>query len=342
MEYREILENARKILLPKCRVCPVCDGRACRGEVPGVGGKGSGSTFIRNAVKLSQVTIVLDTLYENRGQNTSCEFFGRKFALPAFAAPIGGMKLNYGSDVTEREMARRFLEGAKNAGSAAFTGDAPTAPFCDALDLITSNGGYGVPTIKPWMMPQAIEYVEKAAASGAMAVAMDVDAAGLVNVKLCGKSVYPKSIADLRALVEAAGKTPFIVKGVMSAKGARKALEAGCAGIVVSNHGGRVLDDGQSTAEVLPEIAEAVKGQMIIFADGGVRSGADVFKMLALGADAVLIGRPVAVAAFGGGAEGVELYFRKIQAELESTMMMTGAAKLAEIKRGMIHLPADF
>ena len=181
-----------------------------------------------------------------------------------------------------------------------------------------------------------------AVAAGAMAVAMDVDAAGLVNVKLRGESVYPKSVADLRVLVEAAGKTPFIVKGVMSAKGALKALEAGCYGIVVSNHGGRVLDHAQSTVEVLPEIAQAVNGRMKIFVDGGVRSGVDVFKMLALGADAVLIGRPVTMSAFGGGAEGVEIYLKKIQSELAGTMLMTGAATLAEIGRDMVRVPAYF
>ncbi len=342
MDYNEVLENARRVLTPKCRVCPVCDGRACRGEVPGPGGKGSGSTFVRNADKLAQVALVLDTLYEDRGQDTSCEIFGKKFAMPVFAAPVGGMKLNYGSDIGEGEMAARFLEGAKNAGTAAFTGDAPDTPFCNALDAIKKCGGIGIPTIKPWAMPQALSYIAEAVAAGAMAVSMDVDAAGLVNVKLRGKSVYPKSVADLHRLAAAAGKTPFIVKGVMSVKGALKALEAGCAGIVVSNHGGRVLDCGQSTAEVLPAIAEAVKGHMTIFADGGVRSGLDVFKMLALGADAVLIGRPVAVAAFGGGAEGVELYFKKIQSELAGAMLMTGTAKLSEIKRGTIHIPADF
>lgn len=94
--------------------------------------------------------------------------------------------------------------------------------------------------------------------------------------------------------------------------------------------------------EVLPEIAQAVNGRMKVFVDGGVRSGVDVFKMLALGADAVLIGRPVTMSAFGGGAEGVEIYLKKIQSELTGTMLMTGAATLAEIGRDMVSVPAYF
>ena len=100
-----------------------------------------------------------------------------------------------------------------------------------------------------------------------------------------------------------AGK-PFILKGIMTVKGAEKALEAGAAGIIVSNHGGRVLDQCPATAEVLPAIVDAVGGKMKIFVDGGIRSGMDVFKALALGADAVLIARPFVTAVYGGGSGG--------------------------------------
>ena len=129
---------------------------------------------------------------------------------------------------------------------------------------------------------------------------------------------------------------PFIVKGVMTARGAEKALEAGASGIVVSNHGGRVLDHCPATAEVLPEIADAVGGKMTIFVDGGIRSGMDIFKALALGADAVLIGRPFVTAVYGGGEEGVQCYVQKLKAELADTMRMCGAHSLKEIERSMI------
>jgi tryptophan synthase alpha subunit len=112
-----------------------------------------------------------------------------------------------------------------------------------------------------------------------------------------------KTTEELRKIAQCAGK-PFIIKGIMTARGAKKAMVAGASGIVVSNHGGRVLDNCPSTAEVLPEIVDAVGGRMTILVDGGIRSGMDVFKALALGADGVLIGRPFVTMVYGGGAEG--------------------------------------
>ena len=130
---------------------------------------------------------------------------------------------------------------------------------------------------------------------------------------------------DLREVKQAAG-LPFIVKGIMTVKGAMKAKEAGADAIVVSNHGGRVLDQCPATAEVLEEIANAVDGSMKIFVDGGIRSGVDVFKALALGADAVIIARPFVTAVYGGAQEGVEAYVNKIGSELKDTMAMCGVA----------------
>ena len=108
--------------------------------------------------------------------------------------------------------------------------------------------------------------------------------------------------------------------------------------IVVSNHGGRVLDQCPATAEVLEEIANAVKGKMKIFVDGGIRSGADVFKALALGADGVIICRPFVTALYGGGEEGVKLYIEKIGQELADAMEMR-ANYLKEITKEMIWRP---
>lgn len=148
-----------------------------------------------------------------------------------------------------------------------------------------------------------------------------------------------KSVEDLRVLKEYAG-VPFIIKGVMTAKSAEKAVAAGADAIIVSNHGGRVLAETPGTAEVLPEIVEAVKGKTKIMIDGGIRSGLDVFKALALGADACLICRPVLVSYYGGGQEGIECYLDKIKGELEDTMYMCGARKIADITADMVRMPA--
>ena len=164
---------------------------------------------------------------------------------------------------------------------------------------------------------------------------MDIDAAGLPFLQNLNPPAGSKSVEELRAIREAAG-VPFIVKGVMTVKGALKAKEAGAEAIVVSNHGGRVLDQCPATAEVLEEIADAVGDSMKILVDGGIRSGTDVFKALALGADAVIIARPFVTAVYGGAREGVESYINKIGSELKDTMAMCGVASLAEITRDCV------
>ena len=151
----------------------------------------------------------------------------------------------------------------------------------------------------------------------------------------CLRHAGSKSVEELKQIVSWAQR-PFILKGIMTARGAEKALEAGASGIVVSNHGGRVLDHCPATAEVLPDIVDAVGGKMTIFVDGAIRSGMDMFKALALGADAVLIGRPFVTTVYGGGEEGVQLYVQKLKAELADTMRMCGAHSLADIKRSML------
>ena len=205
------------------------------------------------------------------------------------------------------------------------------------LDLVAA-GGCGVPTIKPWNIDTIKEKMAEAKASGCFAVAMDVDAAGLPFLKNMTPPAGSKSVAELAEIVKLAER-PFIVKGVMTVKGALKAKEAGAAAIVVSNHGGRVLDQCPATAEVLPEIAAALKGTGVkILVDGGIRTGVDVFKALALGADGVLICRPFVTAVYGGGEEGVKCYIDKLAGELADTMQMCGAHTLAEITPDMVRV----
>ena len=125
----------------------------------------------------------------------------------------------------------------------------------------------------------------------------------------------------------------------MTVRGSLKAQQAVAAAVLVSNHGGRVQDQCPATAEVLPEIAAALQGTGVkILVDGGIRSGVDVFKALAMGADAVVIARPFVNAVYGGAEEGVKLYAEKLGAELADTMSMCGAATLADITPDMVRL----
>lgn len=109
------------------------------------------------------------------------------------------------------------------------------------------------------------------------------------------------------------------MKGVLNTKCAEFAVDAGADAIIVSNHGGRVLPGAPATAEVLPEIVEAVGGKAKIIVDGGIRSGYDIFKAIALGADAVMICRPVLVRYYGGGTEGIRVYIQKLKSSRTSS-----------------------
>ena len=339
MDYNEILKNARECSGPYCKACPVCNGMACRTQVPGPGGKGTAATMLRNYQKWQEVCINMDTICENAPIDTTFTLFGRKFAAPIFAAPVGAMKLHYGDKYDDLTYNDILVSACAGAGIAAFTGDGTNpAVIQAAAGALKKNHGCGVPTIKPWNIDTVKAKMEQAKASGCFAVAMDVDAAGLPFLKNMTPPAGSKSVAELAEIVKLAAR-PFIVKGVMTVKGALKAKEAGAAAIVVSNHGGRVLDQCPATAEVLPEIAEALKGSGVkILVDGGIRSGVDVFKALALGADAVLICRPFVTAVYGGGEEGVKCYIDKIAAELADTMQMCGAHSLAEITRDMVRI----
>jgi L-lactate dehydrogenase (cytochrome) len=126
-------------------------------------------------------------------------------------------------------------------------------------------------------------------------------------------------------------KGKLVIKGILDADDARDALAFGADGIVVSNHGGRQLDGALSTARALPAIAEAVKDKMTIFADGGIRTGTDVFRMLALGADGVLIGRAFVYALAVQGQAGVEKLLAIMEKDIRTTMVLTGAKSVREI-----------
>jgi isopentenyl diphosphate isomerase/L-lactate dehydrogenase-like FMN-dependent dehydrogenase len=205
-----------------------------------------------------------------------------------------------------------------------------------AARAIAASDGLAVPTVKPWNLETVKEKLKLCKEANSFAIAMDVDAAGLPFLKNFTPPAGSKTVEELAEIRELAG-VPFIVKGIMTVKGACKAKEAGAAGIVVSNHGGRVLDQCPATAEVLCDIADALKGSGVkIFVDGGIRSGTDVFKALAMGADAVIIARPFVTAVYGGAEAGVKAYIEKIGSELEDTMAMCGAHDLASISRDMI------
>ena len=239
--------------------------------------------------------------------------------------------MHYGDCYDDMSYNDLLVSACAENGIAAYTGDGMDANIMvAAAKAIRHADGCGIPTVKPWNMDTIREQMEMVNNSGAFAVAMDIDAAGLPFLKNFNPPAGSKTVEELREIISMT-KAPFIVKGIMTVKGAMKAKEAGANAIIVSNHGGRVLDQCPATAEVLSDIASAVGGSMKILVDGGIRSGADVFKALALGADAVVIARPFVTAVYGGGEEGVLSYIEKIGSELEDTMKMCGVSSLDEI-----------
>lgn len=339
MNYQEVIAAAKSCIGTKCHACPVCNGKACKNSIPGPGAKGIGDTAIRNYDKWQEIRINMDTLCENKTVDTSLELFGKKFKYPFLAGPVGAVTLHYSDKFNDVSYNEALVSACAAEGIAAFTGDGVDPSVMTAATMAIKNAnGMGVPTVKPWNIDTIREKMAQVSSSDAFAVAMDVDAAGLPFLKGMNPPAGPKSVSELKAIAEAAGR-PFIVKGVMTVAGALKAKEAGAAAIVVSNHGGRVLDQCPATAEVLVEIADALQGSGVkILVDGGIRSGTDIFKALAMGADGVIICRPFVTAVYGAGAEGVKAYVAKLAGELEDTMSMCGAFTLNEINRSMIRL----
>ena len=337
MTYQQVIQQARGQMGP-CKACPVCDGKGCRGTIPGPGAKGIGDTAIRNYNAWQAIRLNMDTICASGQPDTRCSLLGQQFSLPVFAGPVGAVQLHYGQKYNDIDYNDILVPACREAGILAFTGDgADPAVMVAACGAVKQCGGFGIPTVKPWDAATIAEKMALVRDARALAAAMDIDAAGLPFLKNHVPPAGSKTVAELREIIAAAG-VPFLIKGIMTVRGAQKALEAGAAGIVVSNHGGRVLDGTPATAEVLPEIAAAVGGRALVLVDGGIRTGLDVFRALALGADAVLIARPFVTAVYGAGADGVRSYVAQLQAELADAMSMCGARSLADISRDMVRL----
>ena len=328
MNREKALENMKGF----CNVCPICDGRFCAGQVPGMGGVGSGSSFITNVSDLKQYKLNMKVMSCESEPDPSIELFGFKLSFPLLAAPLGGASFNMSKSVTEYEYAKSIVDGCKSKGIIGCTGDGPQDYVLIAgLKAIKESGREGIPFIKPWEDELLLERLEKAKAIGCEYIGMDIDSIGLINVKVNGGSMPTRNASQYKELIK---KLPFkvIVKGIMDPDEADKCVDMGVAGIIVSNHGGRILDHSRSTVSALPGIVSAVDGRVPVLVDGGVRSGFDMLKMMALGADAVLIGRPFTTNAMGDLENGVGEYIDKVKYQFIQAMLLTGCSSLTELK----------
>lgn len=338
MNLKEVFDSARE-KCANCKVCPECNGLACKGQIPGMGGKDSGSSFIRNVEALKKVKLNMDVSSDNGPIDTSCTVLGYDMPLPVFVAPLAGIKGNYGADMSEYDYNLQVIEGCNEIGILPFCGDGIDAEvlFKKPAEAISNAGGRGIVTMKPWVKEGIDERLEILKDINYAMLAMDIDAAGLPLLRAGKTPVQNKNVSSLKYVKDGCGK-PFIVKGVMTKHAAQVAVDAGADAIIVSNHGGRVCDDTLGTVEVLEDIVKEFKGKITILIDGGIRTGNDIFKCLALGADGVLIGRPFGLSVIGGGKEGLKLYYNKLQFEFSQAMLMTGCHSVKEITRDKVEV----
>ncbi|HEY8464993.1 MAG TPA: alpha-hydroxy-acid oxidizing protein, partial [Bacillota bacterium] len=268
----------------------------------------------------------------------SVTLFGLKLAAPILIAPMAGMKYNLGRGISEAEVVQALVNGAKQAGVMVMTGDGiDPIEFSTGLQTCTT-AAWGFPVLKPWSLAKLQQLIRSCELARMPGVGIDLDGIGLNS---SGESEFtPKTKAELATLIQAT-KLPVFLKGILSVEDAELALQAGAAGIIVSNHGGRVLDGVSGTAAVLPAIIRQVKGRLPVLVDGGVRTGADVLKLLALGAKAVLVGRPLLIAAVGGGAAGVSLMLKGLQEDLKQAMLLTGCGSVADITADVLEDPPN-
>ncbi len=260
---------------------------------------------------------------------TEMSLFGETFGTPVMVAALSGMGGIYPNAMVE------VAKGAKAAEAVMWVG------IGDELELkeIIETGAKTVKIIKPYKNKDLIfEKIAQAEKLGAFAVGMDIifSFGGKIGDSLVRPDLMgPKTLSEIKSFVQAT-KLPFILKGILSERDAQKALEAGAKAIVISHHGGSVLDYAVPPVKILPRIAKVIGGKIPIFVDGGIVRGTDVFKALALGANGVLIGSTVMAGLASEGAEGVKKIIVGTSKELQRIMNLTGSSDILNIDSELI------
>lgn len=319
MEYGELIKKAEANLTAKGVLKNYCLGEG---------------TYLREGVETNFVSRFNLRYFErfgfkfrmidSREASTEVTLFNRKFATPILSGALSGL-----ADITEKPL-MKIASGVKDSGSMTWVGITSS----EQLREVLNTGAPTVRIVKPFQDTEAMmKDLKEAEEGGAVAVGTDIDffyGAKRADRLFAPKAMGPRSLEEMKKLVKAT-RLPFILKGVLSAQDAEKALEIGAGGIVVSNHGGAIIDYAAHPLEVLPEIKEVIGDEMPIFVDSGFRRGSDVMKALALGANAVLVGWLLVMGLAADGSQGVTEMINILTAELRRIMSVTGCKKASEI-----------
>ncbi|WP_281915776.1 alpha-hydroxy acid oxidase [Caldimonas thermodepolymerans] len=327
------------------------------------GGAADELTLRRNRAAWEAWSLQPRVLRQLAGGHTRVELLGRTLAHPLLLAPIAYQRLAH----ADGEIGSACAAAAQEAGIV-LSVQASTR-MEDVARAVQPEAGRGPLWLQLYLQPDrghTLELLRRAEAAGYEAIVLTVDAPtsgardrerragyrlppGISAVNLAGMpqpaavASVPGGSALFDGLLHAAPTwddvawlrsqtaLPLLLKGVLHPDDARQAAALGVAGLVVSNHGGRTLDTAVSTAWALPRIREAVGDALPLLVDGGIRRGTDVLKAIALGARAVLVGRPYIHALAVAGALGVAHVLRLLRDELEIAMALTGCATLAEV-----------
>jgi 4-hydroxymandelate oxidase len=329
-------DQAREMLAGLCGVYPVCNGdpdHLCIGQkygAPiGLGGAGQGKTFEANYQALQHYRLKMRVIKTHHEPKMSVSFFGKEIVAPVMSAALSGVKLSLNDVIPEDEFLRGLIKGAQDFGSIGMVGNTSTSPDNLGVKTVGENKGWGIPIFKPQSQERLIQLFQIAEESDVIAIGVDLEGSGSTYWSTPEKQVFRKSEENITELVDCTNK-PVFFKGIMNPEDAAAVLDSGASACYVSNHGGRVLDSGQGVAEVLPSIVEEISGNIPILADGAVRTGYDVLKIIALGADVALIGRPIARMSISGGRIAVKMYLDYVKDDLRRAMILTGCNTLKD------------
>ncbi|HWJ70888.1 MAG TPA: alpha-hydroxy acid oxidase [Sphingobium sp.] len=323
-------------------------------------GTGEDLSRARNRAAFDRIGLVPRVLRDLRQGSTQITLLGQRHAAPLLLAPVAYQRIAHpqGELATIRAATAMGIGMAVSTLASVTLEDIATARRAAAAEL-------GSPPPPLWfqlyMQPDraaTLDLVRRAEAAGYEAIMLTVDASikragftlppGVTAANLhaprttqtaqpLGRILFGTPLLDDAprwedlAWLRAQTRLPLLVKGIMAADDARRAIDQGVDGLILSNHGGRVLDSMPAALDVLPGIAQAVAGQVPLLLDGGIRRGTDVVKALALGASAVLVGRPQIHALAVAGIAGVAHALLILRTELELAMAQLGCATCAEI-----------